>query len=128
MARALSFTAGQLFLRQQAMHVVCWRQIRRCISQGSSRGGSPGKGGPKRKVAVLGAAGGIGQPLGLLMKLSPLVTDLALFDIAGTPGVACDLSHVNTQAKVMISRNSSQQFCAKYRSVERFHHHVRFFH
>ncbi|CAK9208856.1 unnamed protein product [Sphagnum jensenii] len=100
MARALSFTAGQLFLRQQAMHVVCWRQIHRCMSQGSSRGGSPGKGGPKRKVAVLGAAGGIGQPLGLLMKLSPLVTDLALFDIAGTPGVACDLSHVNTQAKV----------------------------
>lgn len=53
-----------------------------------------------RKVAVLGAAGGIGQPLGLLMKLSPLVSDLALFDIAGTPGVAADISHVNTQAKV----------------------------
>lgn len=53
-----------------------------------------------RKVAVLGAVGGIGQPLGLLMKLSPLVSDLALFDIAGTPGVASDISHVNTQAKV----------------------------
>lgn len=56
----------------------------------------------KRTVAVLGAAGGIGQPLGLLMKLNPLVSDLRLFDIAGTPGVACDISHVNTQAIVSI--------------------------
>jgi len=55
---------------------------------------------PKRKVAVLGAAGGIGQPLGLLMKLNPLVTDLSLYDIAGTPGVACDISHINTGANV----------------------------
>eukprot|EP00898_Chlorokybus_atmophyticus_P006998 jgi/Chlat1/729/Chrsp104S01214 len=53
-----------------------------------------------RKVAVLGAAGGIGQPLGLLMKLNPLVTHLSLYDIAGTPGVATDLSHINTGAKV----------------------------
>lgn len=56
----------------------------------------------KWTVAVLGAAGGIGQPLGLLMKLNPLVSDLRLFDIAGTPGVACDISHVNTQAVVSI--------------------------
>lgn len=55
---------------------------------------------PKRKVAVLGAAGGIGQPLGLLMKLNPLVTDLSLYDIAATPGVASDLSHINTGAHV----------------------------
>jgi len=56
--------------------------------------------GPRRKVAVLGAAGGIGQPLGLLMKLNPLVTDLSLYDIAATPGVACDISHINTGANV----------------------------
>jgi len=55
---------------------------------------------PSRKVAVLGAAGGIGQPLGLLMKLNPLVSDLALYDIAGTPGVAADVSHVCTRATV----------------------------
>uniref|UniRef100_A0A161ZX22 malate dehydrogenase n=1 Tax=Daucus carota subsp. sativus TaxID=79200 RepID=A0A161ZX22_DAUCS len=42
---------------------------------------------PHRKVAVLGAAGGIGQPLSLLMKLNPLVSQLSLYDIAGTPGV-----------------------------------------
>jgi malate dehydrogenase len=49
-------------------------------------------------VAVLGAAGGIGQPLGLLMKMSPLVSQLSLYDIANTPGVAADISHVNTNA------------------------------
>ncbi|MEW5307994.1 MAG: hypothetical protein WDW38_000386 [Sanguina aurantia] len=54
----------------------------------------------KRKVAILGAAGGIGQSLSLLMKMNPLVTDLALYDIGGTPGVAADVSHVNTGAQV----------------------------
>jgi malate dehydrogenase len=38
------------------------------------------------KVTVLGAAGGIGQPLSLLMKLNPRVTELALYDIRGGPG------------------------------------------
>ncbi|KAJ3192873.1 malate DEHYDROGENASE, NAD-dependent [Irineochytrium annulatum] len=52
------------------------------------------------KVAILGAAGGIGQPLSLLMKANPLVTELALYDIVNTPGVAADLSHINTVAKV----------------------------
>lgn len=51
------------------------------------------------KVAVLGAAGGIGQPLSLLLKLNPLVKQLALYDIVNTPGVAADLSHINTQGK-----------------------------
>nr|P17783.1 RecName: Full=Malate dehydrogenase, mitochondrial; AltName: Allergen=Citr l MDH; Flags: Precursor [Citrullus lanatus]CAA35239.1 unnamed protein product [Citrullus lanatus] len=55
---------------------------------------------PERKVAVLGAAGGIGQPLALLMKLNPLVSKLALYDIAGTPGVAADVGHVNTRSEV----------------------------
>jgi malate dehydrogenase len=52
------------------------------------------------KVAVLGAAGGIGQPLSLLLKMNPRVTDLALYDIRGAPGVAADVSHVNTKSKV----------------------------
>eukprot|EP00887_Chlorella_sp_A99_P002526 scaffold6.g2526.t1 len=55
---------------------------------------------PARKVAVLGAAGGIGQPLSLLMKLSPYVSELSLYDIAGTPGVAADVSHINSKASV----------------------------
>ncbi|XP_041054177.1 malate dehydrogenase, mitochondrial [Carcharodon carcharias] len=53
------------------------------------------------KVAVLGASGGIGQPLSLLLKNSPLVSDLSLYDIAHTPGVAADLSHIETRAKVV---------------------------
>jgi malate dehydrogenase len=38
------------------------------------------------KVAILGAAGGIGQPLSLLMKLNPRVSQLALYDIRMGPG------------------------------------------
>lgn len=50
---------------------------------------------------VAGAAGGIGQPLSLLLKQNPLITKLALYDLAPvTPGVAVDLSHMDTPAKV----------------------------
>ncbi|MED6171285.1 hypothetical protein PIB30_039357 [Stylosanthes scabra] len=52
------------------------------------------------RVAVLGAAGGIGQPLALLIKMSPLVSDLHLYDIANVKGVAADLSHCNTPSQV----------------------------
>ncbi|THH17491.1 hypothetical protein EW146_g3326 [Bondarzewia mesenterica] len=52
------------------------------------------------KAVVLGAAGGIGQPLALLLKANPLVTELSLYDIVNTPGVAADLSHISTPAKV----------------------------
>ncbi|CAL0330624.1 unnamed protein product [Lupinus luteus] len=52
------------------------------------------------KVAVLGAAGGIGQSLALLIKMSPLVSDLHLYDIANVKGVAADLSHCNTPSQV----------------------------
>ncbi|KAF8901002.1 NAD-malate dehydrogenase [Gymnopilus junonius] len=51
------------------------------------------------KAVVLGAAGGIGQPLSLLLKANPLVTELGLYDIVNTPGVAADLSHISTPAK-----------------------------
>ena len=33
------------------------------------------------KVAVLGAAGGIGQPLSLLIQMDPNVDEIALFDV-----------------------------------------------
>lgn len=52
------------------------------------------------KVAVLGAAGGIGQPLALLLKASPLVGELSLYDVANTAGVAADLSHISTAVRV----------------------------
>lgn len=53
------------------------------------------------KVAVLGAAGGIGQPLSMLLKLNPAITQLHLYDIVNTPGVAADLSHIETKAKTV---------------------------
>jgi len=41
----------------------------------------------KRTVAVVGAAGGIGQPLSLLLKLNPNIGELRLHDLAPhTPG------------------------------------------
>ncbi|KAJ2865384.1 hypothetical protein GGH94_002279 [Coemansia aciculifera] len=51
-------------------------------------------------VAILGAAGGIGQPLSLLMKLNAHVTKLNLYDIVNVPGVAADISHVATNSEV----------------------------
>lgn len=48
----------------------------------------------------MGAAGGIGQPMSLLMKLSGKVEHLSLFDIVNTPGVAADISHCNSKGKV----------------------------
>jgi len=54
------------------------------------------------KITLLGAAGGIGQALGLLLKTQlPAGSELSLYDIAPlTPGVAVDLSHIPTAVKV----------------------------
>uniref|UniRef100_A0A7N0T4U9 Malate dehydrogenase n=1 Tax=Kalanchoe fedtschenkoi TaxID=63787 RepID=A0A7N0T4U9_KALFE len=60
-----------------------------------AKGGAPGF-----KVAILGAAGGIGQPLALLMKMNPLVSVLHLYDIVNTPGITADVSHMDTGAVV----------------------------
>ena len=51
------------------------------------------------QVTVLGAAGGIGQPLSLLLKLRPAVTKLNAYDLVHTKGVASDLSHIDTKTK-----------------------------
>merc|ERR1712198_793746 len=51
-----------------------------------------------KTVAVMGASGGIGQPLSMLLKLNPAVTKLNLYDIVHTPGVAADLSHCETKS------------------------------
>eukprot|EP00746_Dinoflagellata_sp_MGD_P010820 gnl/MRDRNA2_/MRDRNA2_122485_c0_seq1.p1 gnl/MRDRNA2_/MRDRNA2_122485_c0~~gnl/MRDRNA2_/MRDRNA2_122485_c0_seq1.p1 ORF type:complete len:344 (-),score=86.19 gnl/MRDRNA2_/MRDRNA2_122485_c0_seq1:83-1114(-) len=64
--------------------------------------GSPKKG--NFKVCVCGGAGGIGQPLSLLMSLDPNVSELSVFDltIAMVPpeGVAADLGHIEKKCKV----------------------------
>jgi hypothetical protein len=38
--------------------------------------------------------------MSLLLKTDPLVTGLSLYDIRGAPGVAADISHVNTNSVV----------------------------
>lgn len=55
---------------------------------------------PKMRVCVLGAAGGIGQPLSLLLKHSTIITDLHLYDKQGAHGVAADLGHLETRCIV----------------------------
>ncbi|XP_061339581.1 malate dehydrogenase, mitochondrial [Gastrolobium bilobum] len=80
------------------------RSLHSAVARGSShlaRRGYTTEPVPERKVAILGAAGGIGQPLSLLMKLNPLVSSLSLYDIGGTPGVAADVSHINTRSEVV---------------------------
>jgi len=56
------------------------------------------------KVCVCGGAGGIGQPLSLLMGMDPNVKELSIFDlsVAMVPpeGVATDLSHLERKCKV----------------------------
>ncbi len=51
-------------------------------------------------MSAPGAAGGIGQPLALLLKMNPLVGALSLYDVVATPGVGADLGHINTGAPV----------------------------
>ncbi|MEX0633952.1 hypothetical protein M8494_26125 [Serratia ureilytica] len=53
------------------------------------------------KVAVLGAAGGIGQALALLLKTQlPSGSELSLRHCPRYPGVAVDLSHIPTAVKI----------------------------
>mmetsp|Transcript_12939 Transcript_12939/g.25693 ORF Transcript_12939/g.25693 Transcript_12939/m.25693 type:complete len:335 (-) Transcript_12939:17-1021(-) len=53
----------------------------------------------QHKVAVLGAGGGIGQPMSLLLQLAGEVSELALYDVAPTAGIAADIGHCDSRAK-----------------------------
>lgn len=50
------------------------------------------------KVCVLGAFGGIGQPLSLLLKINPHIDELSLYDLNDCHGISKDLSHINTKS------------------------------
>jgi len=56
------------------------------------------------KVCVCGGAGGIGQPLSLLMGMDPNVGELNIFDLSvamvAPAGVAADLGHLERKSKV----------------------------
>eukprot|EP00928_Gymnodinium_smaydae_P078366 TRINITY_DN6223_c0_g1_i3.p1 TRINITY_DN6223_c0_g1~~TRINITY_DN6223_c0_g1_i3.p1 ORF type:complete len:301 (-),score=73.68 TRINITY_DN6223_c0_g1_i3:21-923(-) len=60
--------------------------------------------GPGFKVCVCGGAGGIGQPLSLLMAMNRHVSELNVYDLdlAAVPaaGVAADLGHIERRCKV----------------------------
>mmetsp|Transcript_39550 Transcript_39550/g.62537 ORF Transcript_39550/g.62537 Transcript_39550/m.62537 type:complete len:326 (-) Transcript_39550:47-1024(-) len=59
------------------------------------------------RVAVLGASGGIGQSLSLLLKLKlPHDSTLLLYDLANVHGVAADLSHIDTNVSVEWAQGS----------------------
>merc|ERR1719203_1859461 len=68
------------------------------------KSGAAGKTG-SFKVCVCGGAGGIGQPLSMLMAANQHVAELCVFDltIAMVPaaGVAADLSHIEKKSKVI---------------------------
>ena len=40
-------------------------------------------------------------------QMNPAVTQLSLFDIAGTVGVGADISHINTRAQVKVRRRGA---------------------
>jgi len=65
------------------------------------------------KVVVCGGAGGIGQPLAMLMTMNPNVAEVVVYDltISAIPaaGVAADLSHLDKKAAVTSSVKSLEE-------------------
>lgn len=49
------------------------------------------------------------SPLPLSLQLSPYVSELSLYDIAGTPGVAADVSHINSKARVRVRAGGREE-------------------
>ena len=47
------------------------------------------------------------QPLSLLLKASPLIDHLSLYDVVNTPGVTADLSHISSIAVRVLQTYSS---------------------
>ena len=84
------------------------RQVRRVLTTYPDPSFPPFPPWQNFKVAVLGAAGGIGQPLSLLLKEHKDITHLSLYDVANAPGVAADLSHIPSTAKVTGHRGADQ--------------------
>ncbi|KAL8160351.1 hypothetical protein V2J09_001888 [Rumex salicifolius] len=83
--------SAHLHPRNLQMEAYSHLSAENCRAKGASSG---------FRVAIVGAAGGIGQPLALLMKMNPLVSLLHLYDVVNTPGVTADISHMDTGAVV----------------------------
>lgn len=52
------------------------------------------------RVAIIGAAGHVGQPLSMMLKNSNYVDELYLYDEVNTKSLALELSHIDTKCKV----------------------------
>ena len=110
---------------QQAEAVLC-PASRHCWQQWAAPQHANSRKGPVRcseppltrpaLSATAGAAGGIGQPLSLLIKLNPLVGELRLYDVVGTPGVAADVGHMDTDVRVTSALGQEQLGNALYGS------------
>ncbi|MFS7918246.1 putative malate dehydrogenase [Helianthus anomalus] len=73
---------------------MCWKMEGGSVLERANcraKGGAPGF-----KVAIQGAAGGIGQQLAMLMKMNPLVSVLHLYDVVNDAGVTAHISHMDT--------------------------------
>lgn len=60
------------------------------------------------RVTLVGAGGGIGQPLAMLLKNNTLITDLVLHDVQLVKGVAGDIAHINTTVPVRAFQGPDQ--------------------
>ncbi|XP_017080220.1 malate dehydrogenase [Drosophila eugracilis] len=60
------------------------------------------------KVAIVGAGGGIGQPLSLLIRRIPGIDELALHDLSDTKGIAADLSHISQWGRVLAFKGDEE--------------------
>jgi malate dehydrogenase len=56
--------------------------------------------------------------LSLLLKTSPLITELALYDVVNTPGVAADLSHISSVAvRICITKRKMRAYYGHRKSL-----------
>eukprot|EP00300_Choanocystis_sp_HF-7_P027715 c3291_g1_i1.p2 GENE.c3291_g1_i1~~c3291_g1_i1.p2 ORF type:complete len:352 (+),score=85.07 c3291_g1_i1:1-1056(+) len=89
---------GTSLTRSRELKMLSSVAVRAAVSMSMARAASTSAKG--FRVAVAGAAGGIGQPLSMLLKNVSQISELNLYDIVNTPGVAADISHIPTRAKV----------------------------
>jgi len=70
------------------------------------------------KVAVLGASGGIGQPLALLCKLSENIDEVACYDVAPVlPGVAAGAYRLQRARRPCLQPPALTRTLARSRSI-----------
>jgi malate dehydrogenase len=55
-----------------------------------------------RSVADAAACHTLGAVAVAVMQTNPMVSELSLYDVANVPGVAADVSHMNTRAVVKV--------------------------